>query len=313
MINYYNDTAGKYVELLDRNDEQENGDSTTTFNRSEIQENLKKAKERLIELELLAKRVAKEGSIYETDPDARLMRSNNGGGDINYNVQIAVESKSHLVIATDANSQPTDFQQLHGIALKAKSELQVEMLNVVADKGYYSGEEFEKCKQENIVPIVPKAKKGNMQTGNYIKYKFIYDKEKDIYVCPQGHELYKFKTRRTNKLEIRYTNRNACMACPVKDLCTPNKYGRTITRLHFDDINEEVDERTKKNKEIVKKRKCLVEHPFGTIKRSLGFSYFLTRGVESVQAENCMHFLIYNIKRVINIMGTDKLIKELRA
>lgn len=80
-----------------------------------------------------------------------------------------------------------------------------------------------------------------------------------------------------------------------------------------DDINDEVDERTKKNKGLVKKRKSLVEHPFGTIKRSLGFTYFLTRGMESVQAENSMHFLIYNIKRVINIIGTDKLVKELMA
>ena len=272
---------------------------------------MKRVKERLADLEQMAKRVDEEGSIYETDPDARLMRSNNGGGDINYNIQIAVENISHLVVATDANSKPTDFQQLYGIASKA--ELQVDELKVVADKGYYSGEEFIKCEQDSIVPIVPKAEKRNKQTANYVKFKFIYNKEKDIYICPQGHELCRYKTRRTDSEDIRYSNRKACMVCPVKDLCTPHKYGRTITRKSFDDINDEIDERVKQNKDLIKSRKCLVEHPFGTIKRSLGFTYFLTRGSESVQAENCMHFLIYNIKRAINIMGTERLIQGLRA
>lgn len=163
MITYYTEMAGKYMELLDRSDELENESQTTTVNRSELQENLKKAKERLADLEKMAKQVDEEGSIYETDPDARLMRSNNGGGDINYNIQIAVEEKSHLVIATDATNLPTDHRQLHGISLKAKEALNVEELTVVADKGFYSGEEFEKCKQDNIITVVPKAEKGNMQ------------------------------------------------------------------------------------------------------------------------------------------------------
>jgi transposase len=315
MIRYYTETAGKYVELLDRNDEQENGDQALTIDRSEIQEKLKKAKERLADLEKMSKRVDEEGSIYETDPDARLMRSNNGGGDINYNVQIAVEEKSHLVVATDANNLPTDHRQLHGISLKAKEALQVDELTSIADKGFYCGEEFEKCKEDNIVTIVSKPKRSNAPLENYDKNNFTYDKDRDVYICPMGHELSKYKTRRVNNIDgnIRYVNKKACMACPVKDLCSPNKYGRTVARRQIDEIYDEVDERTKQNMLVLKKRKGLVEHPFGTIKRSLGFTYFLTRGIESVQAENCMHFLIYNIKRVINIMGTDKLIKELRA
>lgn len=116
---------------------------------------------------------------------------------------------------------------------------------------------------------------------NYIKYKFTYNKDKDVYVCPQGHELIKYKTRRTKSPVIRYANTNVYMACPVNDLCTPHKYGRTISRKPCDDINDEVDQRTKQNKKLVKKRKSLVEHPFGTIKRSLGFTYFLTQGLES--------------------------------
>lgn len=61
------------------------------------------------------------------------------------------------------------------------------------------------------------------------------------------------------------------------------------------------------NKEMVRLRKCLAEHPFGTLKRAFGFGYFLTRRTENVRTETLLHFLTYNIKRVINIMGTQKL------
>jgi len=90
-----------------------------------------------------AKRVEKKGTLYRTDPDARLMRSNNGGGDISHNVLIAVEDKMHLVIAVDVTSESTDYKQLFNMASKAKEELQVDEITAIADKGYYSAEEFE--------------------------------------------------------------------------------------------------------------------------------------------------------------------------
>lgn len=100
---------------------------------------------------------------------------------------------------------------------------------------------------------------------------------------------------------------------PVKDKCTINKKGRTIQDRPFQRFADEVDRRTAENADMYKKRQRLVEHPFGTIKRNLGFSYFLTRRTESVRAESHMHFLIYNMKRVINIIGTEKLIGILQG
>ncbi|RCX06873.1 DDE family transposase, partial [Anaerobacterium chartisolvens] len=60
-------------------------------------------------------------------------------------------------------------------------------------------------------------------------------------------------------------------------------------------------------------RQTIVEHPFGTIKRGWGFSYFLTRGIESVKTETCLAFLAYNLKRVINIVGTKEILKRLKG
>ena len=96
-------------------------------------------------------------------------------------------------------------------------------------------------------------------------------------------------------------------------MCTPNKHGRTISRKKKDQYADEVDKRTKEFMNLYKKRQRMAEHPFGTIKRSSGFTYFLTRGTENVRTESLLHFLIYNIKRVINTMGVEKLIGELQV
>ncbi|MGB4018277.1 MAG: transposase, partial [Syntrophomonadaceae bacterium] len=65
------------------------------------------------------------------------------------------------------------------------------------------------------------------------------------------------------------------------------------------------------NQQLYKQRKMIVEHPFGTIKRTWGYSYFLTRGLDSVAAENKLHMLAYNLRRVINILGVKEMVRRL--
>lgn len=223
----------------------------------------------------MSEQVEKEGTIYMTNPDARLMSGNNGGGDISHNVQIAVEDKTHLVVAVDVASKPTDYKQLHNMASKAKEELKVEEITAIADKGYYSADEFVKCKDSSITAIVSKANKSNYSNINYCKFNFKYDEQKDVYICPQGHELKKYNHRRADIEIYRYANKKACMGCPVKDLCTPHKNGRTVFRQRNEHIADEVDKRTKECMDLYKKRQRMAEHPFGTIKRSLNEQYNL--------------------------------------
>lgn len=313
MLQHYAQSAEKYMALLDGCDVGENDSQSTALSRSEIEEKIKGIRNRVSELEVIADQVNKEGSIYITDPDARIMRCNNDGGLICHNVQIAVEDKTHLVVAVDVTSEPTDYKQFYNMASKAKEELQVDEITAIADKGYYSAEEFAKCKDKGITAIVSKASKGNYSSVNYDKLNFKYDEEKDVYLCPQGHELIKPKNRRSKSNLVRYQNRSACKSCPVKDSCTSHKHGRTVFRHENDRFADEVDKRTKANLELYKKRKQLAEHPFGTIKRSFGFTYFLTRRTEGVRAESFMHFLVYNIKRVINTVGVEKLIGALNG
>ena len=119
--------------------------------------------------------------------------------------------------------------------------------------------------------------------------------------------------RKSKSKDKRYYCKD-CVGCPSKELCTPKCKYRSITRFELDDYADEVDALARTNPKLSGRRKCLVEHPFGTVKRALGFTYFLTRGTENVRTETLLHFLAYNMKRLINIMETPlKFAEALRA
>ena len=303
----------KYMNLLEQNDKTEDEKPPSQYNRRELTEKLEQIQKRVSELEEIQEKVEEEGTIYLTDPDARLMRTHNGGGDISHNVQIAAEEKSHFIVAVDVTSDAVDYGQLYNIASQAKEELGVNKITAIADKGYYSGEEFKKCKEDNIRPITPKPEKGGSQEKGYTKGYFTYNKETDEYTCPHGQILGQPKQRRANRKGDRYHNAEACAGCPFKERCTPQSSYKTIVRGEYDEYSEEVDVFTKANAKTFAKRKSMCEHPFGTVKRGFGFTYFLTRGTENVRTESLLHFLAYNLKRLINIMGTPKLVDVLGA
>ena len=327
MLEHYEQVANKYIELLNDNDNTE--EESTSFTKDEIKTRLDETKKRIEELTEMAEEIKKNGEISITDPDAKHMSVSNNGTDISHNVQIAVDSKNHLVVAVDVVSSPADQNQLHNMSLKAVEELglkknielennnqeevlEKEIIKVLADKGYYCGEELEKCKKDNIKTIVPKQKSCN-KTGEeeYLKEKFIYNEAEDIYICPNGEIL--LNVSKESSKDKRYKNTKVCSKCKDKDKCTTSKEGRVIRRGLYQEVYDEVDKITIENKELYKQRQMLVEHPFGTVKRALGFTYFLTRGNESVKAESFMHFLTYNIIRVINIMGVKKLTEIFKA
>lgn len=181
-------------------------------------------------------------------------------------------------------------------------------LTVLADKGYYVYEDLNDCLNAGIRPIVAKQKSPN-PTGNekYVIDNFIYDKEKDIYTCPEGQILENLSKNKNTKSHS-YKNKLACRECLFKNQCTNNKDGRKIVRKEQHDIYDIANKIMSDNKDLYKLKQMLVEHVFGTVKRGLGYTYFLTRGNESVRAESFMHFFIYNLKRVINIKGVRTLI-----
>ena len=108
-----------------------------------------------------------------------------------------------------------------------------------------------------------------------------------------------------------YTNPRACKNCPNKDKCTKSSKGRVV---HRDEHEEQINAATKRyneNYELYKLRQQIAEHPFGTIKRTLGFTYFLTRRLENVKTENFLHVITYNLKRVLDIFSVPELVMQL--
>ena len=188
QIKYYEENVEKYMELLDKEDMEEK-ENKVDICKEELQCKIEEAKKRITELEKLKEDVEKNGEKSITDPDSRHMKANNNGTDIAHNIQIAVDSKEHLVVAIDVTSSPANQGQLGNMAQKTKEELGVEEITVLADKGYWNGEELKKCEEKNITAIVSSPNESGSR--GYKKSNFKYNKENDVYICPAGKELYR--------------------------------------------------------------------------------------------------------------------------
>lgn len=267
ILKNYAESAEKYLSLLEACDREEETGVTTSINRNEIREKLINVIDKIDKFKKIAKEVETNGEIYITDPDSKLMKSNDGGCEISHNVQIAIDSKNHLVVAVDVTSEAVDRAQLCNISSQAKEELGLDEITVVADKGYYSAGEFAKCAENGIIPIVSKAEHlERAATMGFAKTQFKYDEKNDVYICPQGVILKQTKKKNPNSAYNRYVNKKACMNCPVKDQCTTDKkHGRMIVDAPYQRFADEVDKRTTENRELYKQRQRLVEHPMGFI------------------------------------------------
>jgi transposase len=250
-----------------------------------------------------------EKQISLTDPDSRKM-SMGHGSQIGYNVQVAVDAKHKLIVEHEVTTAVTDQGQLTLMAERAKRTLGVDRLEVLADMGYYDGAEVKKCEQQGIMAYIPKPlTSANTKLGLFGKERFHYDTDKDVYVCPAGEELrYRFGTKEKGRA-IRYYSTSACGRCALKAQCTRNKRNRRITRWEYEDVLERMKQRVDQHPELMRQRKMIVEHPFGTIKRWMEQSFFLMRGKNKVSAEMSLTVLAYNLRRVITLIGVPPLIQ----
>lgn len=317
QLKYIDEKIEEYLEALENGDKEP--DAKPKYTVEELKgkiEELEKRKAFYDNLENELKK-SEDNEISTTDPDARMMDNKKNGLEVNYNVQTAVDGKNSLILAVDVTNKPSDQGHLNDMAQAAKETLGLgakETLEVAADKGYYQAEDLKKCNENGTVTYVTHQTYSNA-TGNpeYYSDKFKYNSEEDIYICPQGKKLYRAKHKTNDPERIKYKNYKACSKCPNKDLCTKSSKGRIINRSKDQDFLDIVDARTEQNMDKYLKRQMIVEHPFGTVKRSMNAGYFLTRGLESVRAEADLTFLAYNIKRVINILGVKAIISRIEA
>lgn len=264
------------------------------------------------ELQALAADMRAKGARQHvtTEPEAKLMRKAGGGYAVGYNVQTAVDAKHGLIASHDVTNECNDHGQLYPTAQAAKQELKAERLTVIADVGYQNGEQGAACEAAGITAVVPSQQPVNPSGKFFDKSRFVYMPEHDCYRCPAGEVLRVVRTDR--KLKVRYYGTPACATCLLRPQCTQARR-RTVNRHFFADQVEAMNRRAEESPELMAQRRCLSEHPFGTMKRLMGNGRFLMRGLTNVRTEMALSVLGYNLLRVINILGVKTLCARLAA
>jgi transposase len=268
--------------------------------------------------DLTALEASGETQLSRTDPDARLL-AKSGQRVAGYNVQIAVDDAHKLIVASAVVNDGNDAGQLAAMAQAARQAFGVETLRAVADSGYYNGIELKACEDAGIVAYVPPPERGSrMQAqGRFSHEDFAYDAAADAYRCPGEALLRPTESLKRNagRLERRYVSRKAdCDACPLRQRCLGGKVPtRTVQRWEHEDVLERHRARMADADALMRRRAALAEHPFGTLKCRAGYRHFLVRGFDKVRGEWNLMALCYNLTRVLNIVGFDRLVGYLTA
>ena len=255
-----------------------------------------------------------DGQVSLTDPDCRSMAtSGRGSGMVAYNVQSAVDTKHHLIVAHEVTNVGTDRSQLASMGQAAKDALHVDNLEAVADRGYFKGEEVLKCEQAGITVTLPKPQtSGAKSAGRFGKQDFVFLPEENAYRCPAGEKLKYYYTSEEKGRKLNNYWTNACKACPLKSKCTPSSQ-RRIKRWEHEDVLERAQERLDKNPQAMRVRRETVEHPFATLKMRMGATHFLCKTLPKDATEMALNVLGYNLTRVLNIVGVKALIEAIEA
>lgn len=254
-----------------------------------------------------------DGQISLTDPDARSMAtSGRGSGIVGYNVQVAVDSKHHLIVAHEVTNAGSDRAQLSPMAQAARDAMGKTRLKAIADRGYYSGPQIKACEDAGIAAILPRTTTSSAKAhGRFDRADFIYIARDDEYQCPAGQRaIYRFTGLEHGMYLRRYWS-SACIGCALKPQCTPSDY-RRITRWEHESVLEAAQRRLDRMPDAMTVRRRTVEHVFGTFKHWMGYTHFLTRRLANVSTEMSLHVLAYNLKRVIAILGFAKTMKAMR-
>jgi hypothetical protein len=268
--------------------------------------------------DLKALETGDKGQLSKTDPDARLLSK----GDqtiAGYNVQSVVDDKHMLIVESEVVNR-SDAGHLHAMAKATKELLEVEILQVLADVGYYSSADLKACEDDGIVAYVPPFEGNGIleKQGRFSRKDFSYDAAADTYRCPAGELLRPTKARFTNtsgRVEIRYSSRKAiCDTCPLRARClTPKSAQRIIGRWEHEGVLDRHRARMQGAGNLMRRRSAIVEHPFGTLKCRAGYRHFLLRGFDKVRGEWSLMALCYNFTRVLNILGFETFVAYMAA
>lgn len=243
------------------------------------------------------------------------MRSTIGAKVPAYNVQAAVDSRHALIVAQQVTTEATDNRCLLPMAEAAQAAVSApgQLLHVVADAGYSNGEQAEACEAKGILPHVP-ANRGVNNHGDgslFDRTAFVYEAEQDTFLCPAGQRLKRQQISRKDRSVYYAAQSEVCGACPLKPRCTLGAQ-RMVSRHWHDAALQRMQQRA--TPEAMRLRRSTVEHPFATLKYQIfGHPRFLLRGRRGAQAEMSLAVIVYNLKRMMNVLGRARLTADLAS
>jgi hypothetical protein len=308
------ESIARYMTELDRADREPA--LVTEARVEQIKEKVATVKKQMRQLKQIGKQMAHapDGQISLTDPDARSMAtSGRGTGMVGYNVQTAVDAKHHMIVAHEVTNVGHDREQLSPMAHQTRDAIDEKELTVLADRGYYTGQQILDCERAGIQTLVPKPQTSNNKAlGLFDKADFRYLPSKDEYRCSAGRRaIWRFTNLEHGLTTHKYWS-SACPRCPMKAQCTPSPYRRN-TRWEHEDVLDTMQKRLNRTPQASRIRRQTVEHPFGTLKAWMGATHFLTKTLPRVSTEMSLHVLAYNLKRAMQIFGTAPLVAAIRA
>jgi transposase len=309
------DSVARYLPQLDTIDHQLPSEALA-IKTAHLAQKLVTLKDEMSKLAAYEKRMlaSPDQQVSLTDPDSRSMAtSGRGSGVVGYNVQTAVDTENHLIIAHEVTNSGSDRSQLANMAKQAKAVLGVEQLEAVADRGYYNSPEILACEEAGVTVTLPKPMtSGAKSEGRFGKQDFLYVDSQDAYRCPAGEWLtYRYANVEQGKAMRRYWT-TACGSCALKKKCTTGPE-RRISRWQHEHVLETVQARLDADPMAMRRRRETVEHPFGTLKMRMGATHFLCKTLPKVATEMALSVLAYNLTRVLNIKGVKPLIAAMRA
>jgi len=253
-------------------------------------------------------------SLNTTDADCTKIHGRQGSH-AGYNIQSVVDEKHGLIVSSNVVNENNDLHQFANQIEQAHEVLAKKCLTACGDAGYADVNELEKIDSQGVKVIVPSAKQAEKvkRSDPFDKAHFQYDEANDCYICPEGKVL-RYSHTESQKLKMTYrAGVEVCRECKFLERCTTNAKGRTITRLHHEEVKKklEVQYEQRQSQEVYKLRKEKVELPFGHIKHNLKVSGFLLRGLAGVKAEASILSSCFNIARMISIIGVAGLITKL--
>src|SRR5260370_8833251 len=214
----------------------------------------------------IAVRAAPDREVSVNDGDGRGRGdSGKGTGIGGYNVQTGVDGEHHLIVAHEVTNKGHDRSQLAPMALKAQEATGNKEITVLADRGYFSGDQVLSCEGTGVAPIVPKTlTSSGTKRGLFTRQDFIYNAERDHYTCPAGANITKIPRRAHHTEDFdRYRHLSACVTCPLRPRCTPTPR-RIIKRWENEDVLDRMQARPHQLPQGLGGRRQTRAHPFGT-------------------------------------------------